>query len=107
MSLAKGIYSMQKAKEYFQSVKSSHNIAPHAKGFLGAMLNKIGWCLTEMKLKLNPAELKVFNAEVITGDSILFDAVFDEMIRMSPEQRDLMEQVAIGIRKGEIQFVNQ
>jgi hypothetical protein len=107
MSLAKGFYNLHKAGEYFKSVKGNPNVAPPARAFLIAMLNKIGWCMTEMKMKLGADGIKAFHDEITNGDTLQFDAVFDEMIRMTPGQREMVESMAVGIRKGEIQLVNQ
>ena len=107
MTLAKGIYSLNKAKEYFSSVKSSPNVGFTAKGFLAMILDKIMWIINAMRLRMGDENRDVFNAEITKGDSIQFDAVFDEMILMSPEQRDIVERMVKGLRKGEVIFTDK
>lgn len=104
MSLAKGFYNIHKAVQYLDSVKNSPRIAGKAKYFINGMINRLQWCLSEMNTKLGDHGRNEFRKEITNGDTIQFDNVFDEMIRMTPEQRDILEHVVIAIRKGEVEF---
>lgn len=107
MSLAKGFYNIHKAIQYLDSVKRSPRVTHNAKDLLNNVINRMEWSLTAVKSKLSEEGRKMFHAEITTGDTLLFDNVFDELIRMTPQQREIAEQVMISIRKGEISAVQQ
>lgn len=107
ITLAKGLYSMNKAMQYYEALMASPNIATHAKYFLASIQNKLSWCVREAGMRVDPENRSVFDAEISRGDTIQFDAVFDEMVNMTPEQRNILELVAAAIRKGEVKFVEE
>jgi hypothetical protein len=103
--LAKGFYHVSNAIKYFESVKGEQHVSPKAKHVLNGLLNRLGWCLKDIMTNMSPASADLMREQVCTWETLAFDAVFDEMVLMSPEQRENCEVMVKAYREGAFEVV--
>ena len=86
-SLSKGLHNLNNAKLYFEDVKV--NSISEAKGIFNSCIQKCEWILNDVKIRLNQKSKDYLNRDL--EDSLLFDAVYDKLIRLDKNGRDLVE----------------
>jgi hypothetical protein len=104
--LAKGLYHIQIAKEYYEMLRLDAKYS--AKDFLNNWLNKLSFLTNDVLTRLTKENADWFRNEVIKGDNIFFDAVAEKLIHLNPQQKQQIELIINGMIAGEeIKFVTE
>jgi len=98
--LTKGIYHLNIALEYFTVFKVE--CKQEAKYQAGTWIKRIEWLNNDIYSALTPEAKQLFNEEIKKGDLLFHENLSENILRMNPEQRELIEKIAEGILKGEI-----
>ncbi len=107
-SLTKASYHISIAKHYLEGFKLDCKQA--GKQQAGSWVNKITFLENDILNALTPESREKFRQEIKQGDTLFFDSVFDWMLALTPEQREVIEEVVKRVAKGEslnVEYVNQ
>ena len=97
--LAKGLYHIQIAKDYYEMLKLDTNYT--AKSFLNNWLNKLNFLTNDVLTRLTKENAEWFREEVIKGDNIFFDAVSEKLMHLNPKQKEQIELIVNSMVNGE------
>lgn len=103
--LAKGLYHIQIAKDYYEMLRLDARYS--AKGFLNNWLNKLSFLTNDVLTRLTNDNAEWFRNEVVKGDNIFFDALSEKLMHLNPQQKEQIELIVNAMVKGEeIKFVS-
>lgn len=98
--LTKGCYHLSMAKEYFDGFKLECKLS--AKKQASSWVNKIQWIENDVFNALTPKSRELFKEEIKNGDILFFANLSENILMMTPKQRELIESISENILKGEI-----
>ena len=102
--LAKGLYHIQIAKEYYEMLRLDAKYS--AKDFLNNWINKLEFLTNDVLTRLSKENAEWFRNEVVKGDNIFFDAVAEKLMHLNPEQKSQIELIINAMVSGEkIEYV--
>ena len=93
--LAKGLYHIQIAKDYYEMLKNAK-----AAG-VNNWLNKLNYLTNDVLTRLTKENADWFREEVIKGDNIFFDAVSEKLMHLNPKQKEQIELIVNSMVNGE------
>lgn len=96
-SLAKGLHHINIAKMYFDDIRSG--TSGEVKNVFNSYIQKCEWIMNNMKCRLTEENREALKAEL--DDSISFEAINDQLIRLTPEQRAFIENIILAMVSGE------
>ena len=103
-SLAKGLHHINIAKMYFEDLKIS--TAQEVRYIFIQYIQKCDWIIKNLYDRLNDTSRTELKKEL--DDSILFEAIYDKLILLDKDQRELVENIMDNLIKGEkIEVVNE
>lgn len=103
-SLTKGAYHINIAKQYLEAF--SVECRQSAKNMANAWVQKLAWLENDIYRSLTPEGQQLFKEEIKNGDTLFFEGLSENLLRMTPDQRELMERISEALLKGEmIEFV--
>ncbi len=103
-SLAKGFLNIKNAAHHFDSILQNRGINSRSRNLLTGYKKRLDWILNDVATELTPSSAEALKAEVQNYETLAFDAIADEMLLMSKEQREQFETLAIAFRKGEVKI---
>jgi len=96
-SLAKGLHHVNMAKMYFDDIKSG--TSGSVKNVFNQYVQKCDWIMDNMKCRLTEENREALKKEL--DDSISFEAINDQLIRLTSEQRAFVEKIILAMASGE------
>lgn len=96
-SLAKGLQHTNIAKEYFEDLQ--RNTKQEVKMMFSQFVNKCDWIIKNIRDRIGDESRGVLKNEL--SDSLAFDSINDKLIRLTTEQRSLVETVIDSLISGE------
>lgn len=96
-SLAKGLQHTNIAKEYFEDLK--RGTTGEVKNMFNSIVVKLDWIKNNIRDRISDESREVFNKEL--SDCLTFDSINDKLIRLTTEQRSLVETVIDSLISGE------
>ncbi len=88
--------------EYTQGILNDPEESFYLKDWAKSIQNKARFLTSAIATKVPAERREYFREQIKNADPLRFDAVKDLMIRMSPRQQELLEELAISVVKGEI-----
>lgn len=98
-SLTKGIYHLGIAKDFLEDFKRSAKMEVKHKA--SGWVAKLGSVLSSIYESLTPKSRELFQQEIVNGDKLFFLQISELAMRMTPEQREGLERLALIILSGE------
>lgn len=102
--LAKSYYNISNAIRYLTDIKSAPKVSPYAKTLVSAILIKLEWCIKTTMANLGPEAAASFRQELLSYDTVVFDSIFDQLVMLTQQQREEVEDIIIAYRKGELKI---
>lgn len=96
-SLAKGLQHTNIAKEYFEDLQ--RNTSKEVKQMFSHFVNKCDWIIKNIRDRIGDESRTVLNSEL--SDSLAFDSINDKLIKLTTQQRSLVETVIDSFINGE------
>ncbi len=88
--------------EYMQGILQDPEESFYLKDWAKTVQNKARFLTSAIATKVPAERREYFREQLKNADPLRFDAVKDLMIRMSPRQQELMEELARSVVNGEI-----
>jgi hypothetical protein len=106
-NLILAMYHNAVAKHYIDQTR--HLTKSTTKDFLNTLFARLKANEADMKARLSssPESLKMFETEIEKSDIMQYDHVVLTMLGMNDAQKELVEKVVEGIRKGELIEFNE
>lgn len=98
-SMTRALYSIYTAKQYLQDIIIDF---PYIKRRVNQWINKLDFVLEDSKVILTEESRECFKRELVKGDPIQIENIFNLLCDMTPAQRSLMEKAAESLLKGEL-----
>lgn len=96
-SLAKGLHHVNIAKMYFDDIRTG--ASGDIKNIFNQYIQKCDWIIDSIKCRLTNENREALKKEL--DDSISFEAINDQLIRLDSEQRLFIEKIIIAMVSGE------
>ena len=96
-SLAKALYFIDLARQYFEDVQIS--TSGEIKMIFSHYIQKCNWILSNLKDRLSPANREILVKELET--SLDINAIIDKVVRLDNKQRAFIEDIIDGMIRGE------
>jgi hypothetical protein len=97
--LAKGLYHIRIAKDYYEMLRVESSFA--VKQMLSLYINKLQWLIDDIYVRLSEENRQEFKKELIKGDVIFFDAIGEMLIHLSQDKRAMVEDFVKALLNGE------
>lgn len=106
-NLIAAMYHNAVAKHYLE--QTTHLVSGDTKRFLNVLLNRLKANEADMRARIgdNPKSLAIFDQEITKSDLMQYDHIVLQLMGMEQEQRDLVEKLVDGIKKGEVIEFNE
>ena len=102
-SLAKGLFHLKIAKEYFEDLRLSTK--GDVKDIFNQYISRCDWIMSNLKNRLT--EASKIELEIQLQDSLAFDSIEDKLIHLTSEQRNFVEDLLESMLDGkEIGIIN-
>ena len=96
-SLAKAMHHINIAKMYFEDLRIS--TAQEVKYVFIQYSNKCDWIISNLENRLSEYNRKNLKEEL--KDSLSFEAIYDKLILLTPEQRAFLENIIDALASGQ------
>jgi dGTP triphosphohydrolase len=96
-SLAKGLQHTNIAKEYFEDLH--RNTSKEVKLMFSQFVNKCDWIIKNIRDRIGDESRVILKSEL--SDSLAFDSINDKLIKLTTQQRSLVETVIDSFINGE------
>ena len=96
-SLAKGVHHINIAKQYFEDVR--YGTVAEVKAIFNQYIQKCDWIIANMRDRLTPENRNLILKEL--DDSFAIEAINDKLIHLTPEQKEVVEQLIDSMIAGE------
>jgi hypothetical protein len=106
--LTKACYHLNIARQYLELFRIE--CKQGAKNQAGTWVNKAVFLENDIMNALTAKSRDQYRDEIMKGDPLVFDSIFEKLLAMSLEQRETMEYVCSEVLKGEtiqVEQVNQ
>ena len=102
--LAKALHFNKVSLEYFEMLRLDST--GETKNMFGQCIQRLNWVYHNIYDRLSANSRDVLKQEM--SDSLAMDAIIDELVLLTPENRSLVEGIIKSLNKGEtIEFVQQ
>lgn len=98
--LSKYFYFLKNAQHYLEAIANDDNTHSMSRRKFKDYASRIQWLFTDLYTRLDRESADMLKAETDTYETLVFDSVFQQMMLMSPQQREVFEECAIEFRKG-------
>jgi len=102
-SLAKALHHINIAKMYFEDIRTG--TSGEVKNVFNQYILRCDWIMDNMKCRLTEENREALKKEL--EDSISFEAINDQLVRLTSEQRAFVENIILAMASGEeVKIVN-
>lgn len=102
-SLTAAVYHLYYANEYLRDFRRDQEAAvnPLDKHKANQWVLKGEYLLNNIYDAMTPESKELYKKEILAGDPIFYGDITEKLQRMSPEQRDFIDQLCINVLNGE------
>lgn len=90
-NLAKGLYYIRIASEYFDHIRTSKDVSFNSKATINRIHQKLIGAINEIKLRLPNESLKVLEREM-NSDVFVFESINDKLCQLDEKERWEVEE---------------
>ncbi len=98
-ALTKGCYHIAIAKQYLEGFRG--DCKQEGKRQADLWVNKADFLLRDVFSRLTPKGRELFEQEILRGDILFFENISEMILRLSPDQREALEELLLAMSKGE------
>jgi hypothetical protein len=102
-NIAKPFFDIQHAAWMFETVAKDSHPKSKARRLLSTYAKKLQWIVTDFTTELPPEFADLVRKDVGSYDGLVIPACLEELVLMTPEQREVAEVMLKDLRTGKIQ----
>lgn len=100
--ITRALHSISVAKLYLEDFINEY---PAYKTRANSWINRLSFVSLDALSILTQESRDIYRQQIVKGDPLLFEHVFQLLAKMTPEQRSLIEKSAEALLKGEIEII--
>jgi len=105
VNIALPFFNIQHAAWHFESVAKDSPPKSKARQLLGSYAKKLQWIINDFSSELPEGFAQLMRKDVGSYDGLVIPACLEELVLMTPEQREVAEVMLKDLRTGKIQAV--
>jgi len=103
VNIALPFFNIQHAAWHFESVAKDSPPKSKARQLLGSYAKKLQWIINDFSSELPEGFAQLMRKDVGSYDGLVIPACLEELVLMTPEQREVAEVMLKELRTGKIQ----
>jgi len=106
VNIAKPFFDIQHASWHFESVAKDSPSGSKARRLLANYAKKLQWIITDFMTELPEDFAQLVRNDISSYDGLVIPACLEELVLMTPEQRDIAEVMLKELRMGLIKTIS-